>query len=38
VDPKSARRERFRKQGSRAAGLFSRRRGGSAPDEEIASG
>jgi sulfur carrier protein len=29
VDPKVARRERFRKQGSRAAGLFSGRRPGS---------
>ena len=38
VDPKIARRARFRKQGSRAAGLFSRKGGDSAPDEEIASG
>lgn len=29
VDPKVARRERFRKQGSKAAGLFSQRRPGS---------
>lgn len=29
VDPKVARRERFRKQGSRAAGLFAGRRPGS---------
>ena len=29
VDPKLARRERFRKQGSRAAGLFARKRNGS---------
>lgn len=28
VDPKVARRERFRKQGARSAGLFSRRRDG----------
>jgi putative ubiquitin-RnfH superfamily antitoxin RatB of RatAB toxin-antitoxin module len=28
VDPKVARRERFQRQGSRAAGLFSRRREG----------
>ncbi len=32
VDPKVARRERFRKQGARAAGLFSRKGGASAPD------
>ena len=32
VDPKIARRERFRQQGSRAAGLFSRKGGDSAPD------
>ena len=38
VDPKIARRERFRKQGSRAAGLFSRKRGDSAPDGKISSG
>lgn len=38
VDPKVARRERFRKQGARAAGLFSRKGGDSAPDKEIASG
>ena len=31
VDPKVARRERFRKQGSRAAGLFAGRRPGSKP-------
>jgi putative ubiquitin-RnfH superfamily antitoxin RatB of RatAB toxin-antitoxin module len=31
VDPKLARRERFRKQGSRAAGLFARKRNGSKP-------
>lgn len=29
VDPKVARRERFRKQGARAAGLFSKKRPGS---------
>jgi putative ubiquitin-RnfH superfamily antitoxin RatB of RatAB toxin-antitoxin module len=29
VDPKVARRERFRKQGARAAGLFAQRRPGS---------
>ena len=29
VDPKVARRERFRKQGSKAAGLFSKQRPGS---------
>ena len=34
VDPKIARRERFRKQGSRAAGLFARKGGDTAPDEE----
>ncbi len=34
MDPKLARRERFRKQGSRAAGLFARRGGGAAPDKE----
>jgi putative ubiquitin-RnfH superfamily antitoxin RatB of RatAB toxin-antitoxin module len=28
VDPKVARRERFEKQGSRAAGLFARRKPG----------
>jgi putative ubiquitin-RnfH superfamily antitoxin RatB of RatAB toxin-antitoxin module len=28
VDPKTARRERFKQQGSRAAGLFARRRPG----------
>ncbi len=28
VDPKVARRERFRKQGARSAGLFARQRGG----------
>ncbi|MBG9386958.1 RnfH family protein [Caenimonas aquaedulcis] len=28
VDPKLARRERFRKQGARAAGLFARKRAG----------
>ena len=38
VDPKAARRERFRKQGARAAGLFSRKGGDRAPDEKIASG
>jgi putative ubiquitin-RnfH superfamily antitoxin RatB of RatAB toxin-antitoxin module len=38
VDPKIARRERFRKQGSRAAGLFSRKRRDSAPDGKIAFG
>lgn len=31
VDPKVARRERFRKQGARAAGLFAGRRPGSKP-------
>lgn len=31
VDPKVARRERFRRQGSRAAGLFAARRPGSKP-------
>jgi len=31
VDPKVARRERFRKQGARAAGLFKQRRPGSKP-------
>jgi putative ubiquitin-RnfH superfamily antitoxin RatB of RatAB toxin-antitoxin module len=31
VDPKVARRERFRKQGARAAGLFAQRRPGSKP-------
>ncbi len=31
VDPKVARRERFVKQGARAAGLFARRRAGSKP-------
>lgn len=31
VDPKLARRERFHKQGSRAAGLFARKRNGSKP-------
>lgn len=31
VDPKVARRERFRKQGTRAAGLFSSRRPGAKP-------
>jgi uncharacterized protein len=31
VDPKVARRERFRKQGARAAGLFARKKGGSEP-------
>jgi uncharacterized protein len=31
VDPKLARRERFRKQGARGAGLFARRRSGSKP-------
>ena len=31
VDPKLARRERFRKQGSRAAGLFAQRRPGAKP-------
>ena len=34
VDPKVARRERFRRQGARAAGLFSRKGGASAPDEK----
>jgi len=31
VDPKVARRERFRSQGSRAAGLFAKRRPGAKP-------
>ena len=31
VDPKVARRERFRKQGARGAGLFSKRRPGGKP-------
>jgi putative ubiquitin-RnfH superfamily antitoxin RatB of RatAB toxin-antitoxin module len=31
VDPKRARRERFRKQGARAAGLFAQRRPGAKP-------
>jgi len=31
VDPKVARRERFKKQGSRAAGLFANRRSGGKP-------
>jgi uncharacterized protein len=31
VDPKVARRERFNRQGSRGAGLFSRRRPGAKP-------
>lgn len=31
VDPKVARRERFRDQGARAAGLFARRRAGGKP-------
>lgn len=31
VDPKVARRERFRKQGARAAGLFARKRAGAKP-------
>ena len=31
VDPKVARRERFRKQGARAAGLFAQRRPGAKP-------
>jgi putative ubiquitin-RnfH superfamily antitoxin RatB of RatAB toxin-antitoxin module len=31
VDPKVARRERFRRQGARAAGLFAQRRPGSKP-------
>ncbi|MDB5872508.1 MAG: hypothetical protein JWQ07_1950 [Ramlibacter sp.] len=31
VDPKLARRERFREQGTRAAGLFARKRTGSKP-------
>jgi putative ubiquitin-RnfH superfamily antitoxin RatB of RatAB toxin-antitoxin module len=31
VDPKVARRERFSKQGARAAGLFARRRPGAKP-------
>lgn len=31
VDPKTARRERFRQQGARGAGLFARRRPGAKP-------
>jgi uncharacterized protein len=31
VDPKVARRERFRKQGARAAGLFAKKRDGAKP-------
>lgn len=31
VDPKVARRERFRRQGTRAAGLFAKRRPGAKP-------
>jgi putative ubiquitin-RnfH superfamily antitoxin RatB of RatAB toxin-antitoxin module len=31
VDPKVARRERFRKQGARAAGLFAKKREGAKP-------
>ncbi len=31
VDPKVARRERFREQGTRAAGLFARKRAGAKP-------
>jgi uncharacterized protein len=31
VDPKVARRERFRKQGARAAGLFAKQRAGAKP-------
>ena len=31
VDPKLARRERFQRQGSRAAGLFAQRRPGAKP-------
>lgn len=31
VDPKLARRERFRRQGTRAAGLFARKRNGAKP-------
>ncbi|MEO8654113.1 MAG: RnfH family protein [Ramlibacter sp.] len=38
VDPKIARRERFRRQGSRAAGLFARKGGGTAPDEKARRG
>jgi putative ubiquitin-RnfH superfamily antitoxin RatB of RatAB toxin-antitoxin module len=33
VDPKVARRERFRKQGARAAGLFAKKRPGTTPGE-----
>lgn len=32
VDPKLARRERFNRQGKRAAGLFARRKGGGSGD------
>ena len=38
VDPKIARRERFQKQGSRAAGLFSRNGAASVPDEKARPG
>jgi hypothetical protein len=31
IDPKLARRERFRQQGVRAAGLFTRKKGDRAP-------
>lgn len=33
VDPKVARRERFRKQGARGAGLFAKRRPGAKPGD-----
>jgi putative ubiquitin-RnfH superfamily antitoxin RatB of RatAB toxin-antitoxin module len=32
IDPKLARRERFRKQGVRSAGLFARKKNGRSPD------
>ena len=38
VDPKLARRERFRKQGARAAGLFARKSASAAPDRKSRSG
>lgn len=38
ADPKFARRERFRKQGARAAGLFARRSAGAAPERKSRSG
>ena len=38
VDPKLARRERFRKQGARAAGLFARKSAGTALERKPRSG